>query len=105
VLDGPGRELGARGEVEFGEGAGDVALHGALTDAEGAGDGAVRIYLRDELGDVALAFGEAAVRIPRNAISSRGGTRWNKRLQARNERFAKFLIRNPRRKVVCNFSR
>src|SRR5215212_9664330 len=56
----PDGQLGARGEAELRQGVGDVALDGALADAERAGKGTVGLALRDESRDLALACGEAA---------------------------------------------
>ena len=68
----PGRDAGARGEVELAEHVADVVLDGALREGQPAGDRGVAQAFGDQGRDLGLAPGERAVVRRRPAAASSG---------------------------------
>jgi len=69
VLADPRRDLGARGEAEFGQDVVHVALDGPRGDDQCLGDAAVRQALRDEFGDLLLAVAQDVVRLETASVT------------------------------------
>src|SRR5215475_11322228 len=70
---GPGGDLGAGGEAEFGEDAFDVALGGAWGDDQFGGDLPVAQALGEQFGDLVFPGGQYAWGVSRGGRRARGG--------------------------------